>query len=84
MTTTTITRVLDIEGMMSKHEAAGVQAALQAVPGVLSATVDFERNRATVVTGNDVPDTVLMEAVAYAGGDPLSCWISQVDAHPAA
>ena len=84
MSTTTITRVLDIEGMMSKHEAAGVQAALQAVPGVIDATVDYDQNRATVVTGNDVSDAVLMKAVAYAGGDPLSCWISKVDAHSAA
>lgn len=78
MTTATLTRILDIEGMMSEHEAAGVQAALNAVPGVTSATVDYEHNRATVVSGTDVADTTLMEAVAYAGADPLSCWIAKV------
>ena len=81
---TTLTRILDIEGMMTEHEAAGVQAALNAVPGVISATVDYEQNRATVVSGTDVADTTLMEAVSYAGADPLSCWISKVEPSTAA
>lgn len=80
MSGTIITRVLAIEGMMTEHEAAGVQAALRAVPGVMSATVDFDRNQATVVTGNDVSDLALMNAVSYAGADPLSCWIANVQA----
>ncbi len=80
----TITRVLDIEGMMTEREAEAVQRALEAVPGVRGAEVDFELNQATVVTGNDVADLTLMDAVAYAGGDPLSCWISKVVEAPAA
>lgn len=80
MSSTIITRVLAIEGMMTEREAAGVQAALRAVPGVISAKVDFGLNQATVVTGNDVSDLALMDAVAYAGGDPLSCWIANVQA----
>ncbi len=79
-----ITRVLDIEGMMTEGEAEAVKRALEAVPDVQSVEVDFERNQATVVAGNDVADLTLMDAVAYGGGDPLSCWISKAQEVPAA
>lgn len=79
-----ITRVLDIEGMMTEGEADAVKRALEAFPGVQGVEVDLEHNQATVVAGNDVADLTLMEAVATAGADPLSCWISKVVKMPAA
>ncbi len=57
--------VLKIEGMMCQHCVAHVKKALESVPGVTSAEVSLEENRA-VVTGGADPEA-LKAAVVEAG-----------------
>lgn len=54
-----------VEGMSCGHCEQTVEEALQEVPGVTDATVDMERDQASVVGGADV--TALVEAVKDAG-----------------
>jgi len=63
-----MTRIIWIEGMSCNHCAAAVTKELQAVDGVLSATVDLEKKTATVeVDDPALADAALREAVEEAG-----------------
>lgn len=56
---------LDVQGMTCGHCSAAVKRALEAVPGVESASVDLEAGSATV-TGS-APVDALLKAVADEG-----------------
>ena len=58
--------VLAVEGMMCPHCEARVKAALEAVPGVVSATPDHKTGKATVVV-SDADEKALVAAVEAAG-----------------
>ncbi len=63
----TMEKVLKIEGMMCPHCEAHVKKALEAIPGVISATACHEKNEATVCLSQSIPDAVLKEAVEKEG-----------------
>ncbi len=56
---------LDVTGMTCSHCSAAVQRALEAVPGVKTATVDLDAGSATV--DGDAPLGALVKAVADEG-----------------
>ena len=60
-------RILAVWGMMCGHCEARVRAALEAVPGVASATADHARGRAVVRLSAPVDDATLAAAVEKAG-----------------
>ncbi|MBP5543578.1 MAG: HAD-IC family P-type ATPase [Kiritimatiellae bacterium] len=60
-------RVLAVQGMMCAHCEAHVRKALEAVPGVASATADHEKGVAEVVLSAPVDDAALVAAVKAAG-----------------
>lgn len=56
-------KTININGMMCSHCEMTVKKALEAVDGVISATVSHEKNSAVVELSDDVPDSVLRGAV---------------------
>ena len=60
-----------IDGMKCMHCKANVEKALRAVPGVTSAEADLEEKTAVIRMETDVPDRVLMDAVAAKGFTPV-------------
>lgn len=65
--TETMTKTLNIEGMMCAHCVAHVEKALSAVEGVASAKADLEGKTATVTLSGEVSDQTLKDAVTEAG-----------------
>ena len=65
--TNTMTKVINIEGMMCNHCTGTVQKALEAVEGVKAVTMSLEQKNATVELASDVADEVLTKAVVDAG-----------------
>ncbi len=63
----TMTKTLNIEGMMCAHCVAHVEKALSAVEGVASAKADLEGKKAVVTLSGEVSDQVLKDAVTEAG-----------------
>jgi Cu+-exporting ATPase len=63
----TMTKVLNVEGMMCNHCKAHVENTLKAVPGVASAEANLEAKTATVELSQPVEDAVLADAVVKAG-----------------
>ena len=59
----TMTKTMNIEGMMCGHCEARVKKALEALAGVESAEVSHEKGTAVVSMGADVADDTLKEAV---------------------
>ena len=59
----TMTKTMNIEGMMCGHCEATVKKALEALDGVVSAEVSHEQNNAVVTLSADVADEVLKKAV---------------------
>ncbi|MBO4838360.1 MAG: heavy metal translocating P-type ATPase [Lachnospiraceae bacterium] len=59
----TVTKTLEIEGMMCMHCEARVKKALEALPGVKSAAPSHETGTAVVELTEAVPDDVLKNAV---------------------
>lgn len=59
----TMTKTMQIEGMMCKHCEATVKKALEAVDGVVSADVSHEKNCAVVTLSQEVDNAVLQQAV---------------------
>ena len=62
-----MTKTLKVEGMMCGHCEAHVKKALEAIPGVASATADHEKGQAVVVLNGEVADSDLIHAVEEAG-----------------
>ncbi len=58
-----MTKTIKIEGLMCGHCDARVKKALEAVPGVASATADHEKGQAVVELSADVGDDALKAAV---------------------
>ena len=56
-------RIIRIDGMMCGHCEATVKAALEALPGVVSAEASYESGVAKVVLGGDVSEESLKSAV---------------------
>ena len=65
--TETMTKTLNIEGMMCAHCVAHVEKALSALGGVTSAKADLENKCATVTLAAPVSDQELKDAVTEAG-----------------
>lgn len=63
----TMTKTMEIEGMMCGHCVAHVEKALNAIDGVQEAKADLENKCATVTLTKDVDDSVLANAVTEAG-----------------
>lgn len=63
---TTMTKTVNIQGMMCQHCVAHVKKALEGIPGV-TADVQLENNRAVVTLAQPVEDAVLVKVVADAG-----------------
>ena len=59
----TMTKTMNIEGMMCGHCEARVKKALEAVEGVQEAVVSHESGNAVVTLTSDVADEVLKKAV---------------------
>ena len=64
---TTMTKTLNVTGMMCQHCVMHVTKALEGVPGVSSVDVSLEAGTATVEAGEGVTDEALVAAVADAG-----------------
>ncbi len=62
----TMTKTIEIQGMMCKHCQAHVEKALNALDGV-TATVNLEAGTATVTMENEIADDVLTKAITDAG-----------------
>ncbi len=62
-----MTKTLKVEGMMCTHCEARVKKAVEAVPGVESAAADHTAGTVTVIAGDSVPETALIQAVEGAG-----------------
>ena len=60
-------RTLTVKGMMCGHCEAHVKAALEALPGVISATADHTTGTAAVILSRPCPDKELTKAVKAAG-----------------
>ena len=58
---TKLTRQFEVEGMHCNDCAQSIATALQAVPGIKSATVSFESKKATVTTEGEQPATSEIE-----------------------
>ena len=59
----TMTKTMNIEGMMCGHCEARVKKVLEALPGVTAAEVSHEKGTAVVTMAEDVADDVLKKAV---------------------
>ncbi len=70
--TETMTKTLNIEGMMCAHCVAHVEKALSALGGVTSAKADLEKKCATVTLAAPVSDQELKDAVTEAGYEVVS------------
>ena len=70
--TETMTKTLNIEGMMCAHCVAHVEKALSALGGVTAAKADLEGKCATVTLGAPVSDQDLKDAVTGAGYEVVS------------
>ena len=70
--TETMTKKLNIEGMMCAHCVAHVEKALNALGGVTSAKADLEGKCATVTLAAPVSDQELKDAVTQAGYEVVS------------
>ncbi len=70
--TETMTKKLNIEGMMCAHCVAHVEKALSALGGVTSAKADLEGKCATVTLAAPVSDQELTDAVTQAGYEVVS------------
>ena len=70
--TETMTKTLNIEGMMCAHCVAHVEKALSALGGVTSAKADLEKKQATVTLAAPVSDQELKDAVNEAGYEVVS------------
>ncbi len=70
--TETMTKTLNIEGMMCAHCVAHVEKALSALGGVTSAKADLENKCATVTLAAPVSDQELKDAVTEAGYEVVS------------
>ena len=70
--TETMTKTLNIEGMMCAHCVAHVEKALSALGGVTSAKADLENKCATVTLAAPVSDQELKDAVTAAGYEVVS------------
>ncbi|MBR4636375.1 MAG: heavy metal translocating P-type ATPase [Clostridia bacterium] len=57
------TVIIRIDGMMCSHCEASVKAALEALPGVVSAAASHEKGEAEVVLSEVVPESAMREAV---------------------
>ena len=68
----TMTKKLNIEGMMCAHCVAHVEKALSALGGVTSAKADLEGKCATVTLAAPVSDQELTDAVTQAGYEVVS------------
>ena len=60
---TTMTKTLQVEGMMCEHCEARVKKALEAVAGVENAVADHQTNTAVVTLSTEVADDALRKAV---------------------
>ncbi|MCI6857867.1 MAG: heavy metal translocating P-type ATPase [Eubacterium sp.] len=58
-----MTRTIYISGMMCSHCESTVKKALEAIPGVSSADVSFERTNAIVTLNKDIPNEILKKAI---------------------
>ena len=58
-----MTRVLKVEGMMCEHCEATVKKALEAIPGVVSATASHEKGEALVQADREIDEAALRKAV---------------------
>lgn len=58
-----MTKTLEIEGMMCMHCEARVKKALEAIPGVQSATPSHEKGTAVVELTQEVANDILKNAV---------------------
>lgn len=63
----TMIRTMKIEGMMCQHCEMHTKKALEALEGVEKADVSHEKGTAVVSLAEDVPDSVLRDAVTEAG-----------------
>ena len=63
----TMTKTLNVTGMMCQHCVAHVKKALEGVEGVSSVSVDLEAGTATVEAAEGVADDALVAAVVDAG-----------------
>ena len=68
----TMTKTLNIEGMMCAHCVAHVEKALSALGGVTAAKADLEGKCATVTLAAPVSDQELKDAVTEAGYEVVS------------
>ena len=64
---TTMTKTLNVTGMMCQHCVAHVRKALEGVDGVSAVDVNLEAGTATVEAGDSVTDEALVAAVVDAG-----------------
>ena len=60
-------KTLKIEGMMCEHCEMHVKKALEALPGVESATVSHKTGTAVLKLSSNVPDDQLRSAITTAG-----------------
>ena len=70
----TMTKTIEIEGMMCPRCEAHVKKALEAVEGVESASASHEENKAVVTLTADVPDEVLKSAVEAEEYKVMKIW----------
>ena len=64
---TTMTKTLNVTGMMCQHCVAHVKKALEGVDGVSAVDVSLEAGTATVEAADSVSDEALVAAVVGAG-----------------
>ncbi len=64
-------KTMRIDGMMCNHCKASVEKALSSLEGVNDATVDLEAKTACIRMEREIPDQVLMDAVAAKGFIPI-------------
>ena len=60
-----------VDGMKCMHCKAAVEKVLKAVAGVAEAEADLENKTVRVVLTDDVPDSLLMDAVRKQGFEPV-------------
>jgi copper chaperone CopZ len=60
-------KIIKVEGMMCMHCEAHVKKALEALPGVASATPDHKQGIVTVVLAEAVADDALKAAIEAEG-----------------
>ncbi|WP_044973530.1 heavy metal translocating P-type ATPase [Ruminococcus sp. HUN007] len=70
----TMTKTIEIEGMMCTRCEAHVKKALEAIDGVESASASHEENKAVVTLSSDVADEVLKSAVEAEEYKVMKIW----------